>query len=491
MAAPVFLRAGLTTMRLFVATAAVALLAGCPSTFENLPPPGQLYFPTGIAHLSSSGSSNGVLVVANANFDKRYASGSIVAFDLDKVAGLPAFGQSVDGGAVQLTNLSVQEGAAVQIASFSGELAVLNLGPDRARIFVPTRSEGMNLNAADLDLPAAPGDAPKLRCFGSTAAEPKTNCAATAPGLSPKEFETSATGVPRAPAPYGVAVGPRACGSNDECGEGRTCTSGTCRAASGDVFGDVYVTHLAQADSPLASQQNLRGYLVHLESDALTVAEQSFINMGSGAGNSAAVGKNWVYVSGRYLSTGPNLLRLVNRDGAVLSTGLEQSYRVGESRGLALGTGEKRVFLAGRLPDSLLVMTVDDPAKAAPILYVVRAVALPASPNEVRVISRPGRGDLVAITCTSAGVLVLYDDDVGDVVAQISGVGLQPFGLAVDQRGTGARLFVSNFSDGRVAVIDVPDVNRPQDARLVAHLGEQQLCLTQLAGTSLCAAVAP
>jgi hypothetical protein len=38
---------------------------------------------------------------------------------------------------------------------------------------------------------------------------------------------------------------------------------------------------------------------------------------------------------------------------------------------------------------------------------------------------------------------------------------------------------VSNFADGRVAVVDVPDLSAPQVARVVAHLGKQQLCLTR------------
>jgi hypothetical protein len=38
---------------------------------------------------------------------------------------------------------------------------------------------------------------------------------------------------------------------------------------------------------------------------------------------------------------------------------------------------------------------------------------------------------------------------------------------------------VSNFQDGRVAVVDVPDLDAPRNARLVAHLGRQQLCLVR------------
>jgi hypothetical protein len=64
-------------------------------------------------------------------------------------------------------------------------------------------------------------------------------------------------------------------------------------------------------------------------------------------------------------------------------------------------------------------------------------------------------------------------------VVQVLGVGLQPFAITADQQGAGVRLYVSNFADGRVAVVDVPDLEAPQVARVVAHLGKQQLCLTR------------
>jgi DNA-binding beta-propeller fold protein YncE len=77
-------------------------------------------------------------------------------------------------------------------------------------------------------------------------------------------------------------------------------------------------------------------------------------------------------------------------------------------------------------------------------------------------------------------VVAIYDPDVGQVVAQVS-VGErsgtqspQPFGLAVQQQGTGARIFASNFGDGRIAVIDIADLGSPQLARLVAHVGVRQ-----------------
>ncbi|MDP1830317.1 MAG: hypothetical protein Q8L48_44035 [Archangium sp.] len=470
------------------------VLGGCTSGSVGIPPPlDRLYFPTGIAHVDVPGKTEGVLFVANANFDKRYSSGSIVALPLDTL-GLPGLGvpnllpDGGPGGVKEIAALNLDASQSVQIASFTGELAVQPLTADSYRLYVPTRSEGMNVYRTLATIDA--NGAPALSCIGEGTGQ---DCTATGISLSPREVERSDAGVPRAPSPYGVSVAPRSCTVPDDCCAtgatdcGRSCTAGQCVGTDGQPYADLWVTHLQQADSPMLSNLNFRGYLVRLDSDAFAANEQNFINIGSGATNSVVATGSWVYATGRVLSPAPNLLRIVNRDGVVASTALEAYFRVSDARGIALSSDGKRMFIVGRAPDTLLVATITETG-GIPILTFVRGVSLPDAPNEVRVIARPGQGDLVAVTCTSAGSVVLYDDDVGDMVALVTGVGVQPFGLAVDVRGNAARIFVSNFGDGRIAVIDVADLNRPQGARVVAQLGPQQLCLTRGASAPGCLA---
>jgi hypothetical protein len=177
-------------------------LAGCPpSTYTNPVPAERLYFPTGVVHVDAPGSTNGVLFVANANTDKRYTSGSVAAINLDLVQeaeggapGLPAFGAAVTGGARQFTVLNTA--ASVQVSSFTGELAKLDLGNDRYRLFVPSRSEGMKFQAVDAD--TSNPLAVSLGCFPAAPEGTPADCAANAPSTTPKEFSQSSTGVPRA-----------------------------------------------------------------------------------------------------------------------------------------------------------------------------------------------------------------------------------------------------------------------------------------------------
>jgi len=88
----------------------------------------------------------------------------------------------------------------------------------------------------------------------------------------------------------------------------------------------------------------------------------------------------------------------------------------------------------------------------------------------------------VLIVAQGSGSLAIYDEGIGQLVAEVKGLGVQPSQLAVDLRaGTvdgnsveQARVYVSNFGDGRVAVVDLPDLARPEDARVVAYLGRRQ-----------------
>lgn len=479
-------------MRLLVACASLLAFSACNATYSNPPPANRFYFPSGVAHVDVAGSENGALFVSGSNWDLRYTSGLFSAVNLDSVA-LPAFGAAFDGTPAAVVDLGTV--ATAEISSFAGELGVLDRGAGKLRFFIPSRSEGKHLQAVD----AVVGGDVALSCFPAAPADAPSDCFTNAPSLSPAAFEKTVEGVPRASGPYGVSVRVRACATGDDCGGGRTCaSSGVCLTSDGEPMADLYVTHIDEVDSPLASSKDPRGYLVHLESDTLTVDTSSFINMGWGGSTSAVTGGRWTYVSGRFptMTTTAgygNLLRLVDRAGTVLTTNLQWTHGVRDSRGVALNSDESVLYLAGRNPDVLLVLRIVSPLSDAPSLAVVRSVDLPVAPQQVVVISRPGQGDLVAVACSGNasgqldGTLVLYDDDVGDLVAQVGGVGLQPYGVAVDRRGAGARLFLSNFGDGRVAVVDVPDLARAQEARLVAHLGDSQLCLTQRASTPGCA----
>lgn len=473
-------------MKRTAAVLAVTLVACADPGAKSGPPITQFYFPASLEHVDVPGKTEGVLFVSNTNNDKRYATGSLVAVALDEL-GLPALGAST-GAVPQITDLRLTATQAAQINTFAGEMALQTTGTNSWRLFVPTRSESMRAYRVKAGI----GDdgRPFLACSTTDG----QNCSDEGASLSPPAFENSDAGIPRAPLPYGVAFSERSCSVDADCCPaddascGRTCSASVCQGTDKLPFADVWITHLSQADSPAQSTLNYRGYLVRLDSDAFSVAESNFINIGAGGSNSILFHKGWAYLSGRFLSPAPNLLRMVRSDGTTLSTALEYQYRVADARGMALSSDGSKLYMIGRVPDVLLSMSITN-AEVSPTATFLRATPLPNGPNEVRVIHRAGKGDLVLVSCTSSGTLAIYDEDVGNVATLVTGVGLQPFGIAVDQRGDAARVYVSDFGDGRVAVIDIPDLSRPQTARLVAHLGAQQLCIVRGVDSPGCKAV--
>lgn len=444
---------------------AVLGLAGCPPTnVEKLPPAAQFYFPTGLVHVdvarpADAGVHDGILYVANSNSDRRYDFGSVMAVDLSRL-GLPEFG-AIDTGLVakQIPDLKVDPSSIVQVASFAGEMAALPTDGG-VRLFLPTRSELNRIYAVDAPAPTATAPIPKLSCFVTDAGPPVgQNC--TPSGLTLVALEKTETGIPRAPAPIGIAVSP-------------------------PPKRDVWITALQQADSPKGSTLEQRGYVVHINGDDPNVAESSFVNVGLGGTNTVVVGKRYAYATGKaYANNVPaSLLRAIETSSfTTINMSLENTVTVSEARGAALASNEKRLYLIGRSPDTLLVNSVEGSETSTPQVRVQRSIPLPEGPTLIAAIPRIGKSDLVAISCATSGVVAFYDDEVGDLVAQLVGVGQQPYAMAVDRRmganAEGARIYVSNFADGQIAVIDVADLSRPSGARIVAFLGDKQLCLTR------------
>jgi hypothetical protein len=438
-------------------------LACVPQGELKSPPAGNFYFPTGIVYSDSSSSQKGVLYVANSNFDRRYTSGSVIAVALDGVGGggtpLPTIGTANAGGVpLSITNLGSGI-SQVYIQSFAGEMTRYPKDGENMRLFVPARGDLNPLHVIN-------ATGPTLQCLDGS-----PDCTRSSPSLS--TFEFVGNGKPRSEQPLGVGVG-----------------------TMGNVMeGRVAVTQLQETDSPILSGNDLESYLAVVTATTVppfTVTPDNFISLGffvdgnARTTNSVAVGQRFAYATERFRDADGAFLIVV--DGVTphpfQDSGLQSSFRTLEARGVALNADESRLYIASRTPDSLVVLGILNPTTVFPTLRLIATVPLPLGPSEVAVIPRSGRGNLVAITSSTAGMVSIYDEDLGIVTAQLAGVGVQPFGLAVQTAAQAARLFVTSFGDSRVAVIDIPDVNRPQQVQLVAFLGAPQTCLVEETDTS-------
>lgn len=437
-------------------------LGGCGVEVPpEAPPQDRFYFPTGV-HFLPEPEGPGTLFVASSNFDRRYDFGAITAVDLGEV-GLPA--ELGTDALDPVETLPIPDEARVLVAAFAGVVdATVADAEGNLRLFVPTRSEGDNLFAIDWDGTA-------LTCVGGEAAQ--RDC--TDFGISLTDDGLDGTregftdGKPRAPAPYAATV----------------------------VGDDVWVTHVAAADSPIGTLKNRESYVVRTSAANPSVDAGNFLSIGQAPSSAVAVGQRYTYIAGRQTSGVFQPLRLMDRTDTarVLQIPVLDEFRFLDVRDIVLSPDETRAYLLARAPDVLLVLSVDDATGDAPQLRVVRSVALPEGPTLARVISRQDRGALVAITCTVGNALAVYDDDSGQLATIVTrGMVVQPFGLAVHLppvaagEVAGARLFVSGFGDGRVAVVDIPDVSQPSGVFVRLLLGTDQRCLTQVPRPASCPA---
>ncbi|WNG48519.1 hypothetical protein F0U60_33645 [Archangium minus] len=421
---------------------------------------------------SAPGSTNGVLYVSSANFDRCYDHGTVMAVNLDQLGpdaqgrGLLPLGSYSDATAepATLEQLNLAPGARVYIQSYAGEMALRE--GDSPRLFVPARADGDQVHYIDIKEPT------RLACAGT---ENSDNCLTQGAVSLTQNLSGQTEDLPRAPAPFGISV---------------------------DTAGSVWVTHLNPADSPERSLGNYASYVVRLPGDTPSVSSSDFFSLDIpglplGGSNSVVASERYVFVSGRPAAGVTSsadarrfLVRVLDKKtNRIVDPGVDLGFAAQEARGIALVTNEPgaaastgRLYVTVRSPDSLVTVNVAGLNSDVPSLNAVGSVPLPTGPTEIALVSRGGtHGELVLVSCSTAGVLAIYDPDVGQVVAQVS-VGEpegtqsppQPFGLAVQKLDNAARVFVSNFGDGRISVIDIPDLDSPQLARLVAHIGARQ-----------------
>lgn len=440
------------------------LLAGCGTEGTlRKPPAGRFYFPTAVVHMPAA-TGEGHLVVASSNFDNRYDFGMVTSVALDGL-GLPAFGTVVETPAV-VTDLELPVGQRCDanlgcdvqgaqerlIETFAAaDVGVLRRG-DGVRVFIPTRGANNRLHA--IDVSAADG---AVTCAPGATGNDPSDCTSSAASLTQNEAADVAK--PNAPEPAAATVDP--------------------------ATGEVFAVHRYPAFDPLGTSSNPQSYVVRADGTQAALSPE-YWPVGIRGASSVTLAGRYALVTGYSsgLTVAP-LLRAIDRTdpARLFDLSLESSFRSLDTRGSALSSDGKRLFLIGRAPDMLIIVSLEDLTGERPQARAIRGVPLPDDPNHLVVIPRAGQGDLIAITCTQAGAIVLYDEDLGQISAQAFDVGGQPFGItAVRQPTAGARLYVTHFSDGQVGVYDIPDLVNARTLRQVALLGESQRCITDEQG---------
>lgn len=463
----------------------VALLAGlaaaaCQDSFAQPSPPlDSFYYPVGVAVRPLPGGKS-ALLVASTNFDLRYdqvTGGTILAVDPE--ASTPV---APDGTGGVLAVLG-----AVNVGTFGGELA----WADAVDTGTAWRAPGTYCPELASDPVLAAGGAKVLVGSRSLRTLYRVDMDATGALSHAQDWETQ---LPQALLdPYGVTI--------------------VCSSRSGTPVADAYFTHLQSA--------NGLGWVSRLD---LRTGAVVALGLGYDLTYTTAYDpdKDWLFVSTRFgAGTAPirwfqPLMPASTVEGsegfafpAFRQVSVNSIVRGGLTRDQALSNDRRLLFVALELFDydqfaatgaiytqagALAIFDLDPDAFNQPRMSLVGLVPTCLGSGQVRVLpTRPGKRDLVAVTCDVEGSLALYDHEIGKVVRYVSldtttgapQLGRMPFGLAVEAvdgaRAAGPaspclpgrpcdRIYVGAFYANLVNILEL-DPDDPTGAELVKRIG--------------------
>lgn len=427
---------------LLLAAGALAALAGCPASGEDVqPPPDGLVYPAGLA-VSPDAS---VLFVVNANADLLYDSGSVVVIDLPALEALvDAWLGSGDLGPCErdpeepsllacAQSLVVSGDAGVRVGNFATDIGIQDLGDGALRLFVPVRGDP---SVTWIDYRDG-----ELRCEGSR----------EIPLCDANNRVTRHLDDPERDALLGEPF---------------------------DVFVDsaneyAVVTHLTRGAVSL----------VHTPRDGEPVLADRMVDLFSGneIGIQAALGVagrqvpgsdgTLVYVTSRsesrvqmlsVRSAAAELMPSLVPAGFFFLNSVSPSN---DSRGIVFDADGTRAYITNRNPPMLHVIDTSTTAGGSPDNQTLASVELCRDPANVAAVDT-GQGTRVYVTCFPEAQVWAIDPEAGvveDIVRTASG----PHALAVDAQR--ALLYVASFLEHSLEVVDI-DPDSPTYNQVVLRL---------------------
>jgi hypothetical protein len=429
------------------------LLAACTASSDEVRPPNdQLFFPTGIA--VSPDVDQKWLFVTSANNDLRFDSGAVNVIDLDKVDAVIAawvadgttgdcerdsdFGETLV--CEEAPFLLPDQG--VRIGNFASSLAVQSLSDaGDARLLIPVRGDP---SVTWVDWNVAEG---RLRCDGE----------ATAFGLCDDDHRLSELrGDPDLPEmalePFGVFA--------DSAGE------------------FAVVTHLFRGAVTLVDSPRAGTPVISDALEFVFVGQDDIVGSVALAGHPTAPGRP-VYIAGRsenrVVMMGIERQVSDTRPVLVPSTAFPldgiSNGSVGDasdSRGLAFDASGERMFIVNRSPAALHVYDTAIGATGAPNNRLIGGTDLCGQASNITV-GDAGDGERAFVTCFSDGEVWVVDPRGRVGVESFVQVGRGPYGVAFS--AARKRLYVSNFLENTVAVVDLTPNARTRH-RVVLRIGD-------------------
>ncbi|UJR80791.1 YncE family protein [Sandaracinus amylolyticus] len=435
-------------------------IAGCDLDNPGVPlPAATLNFPIAIAVVDGAPETgdDDFLLVVNSNFDVRYASGSLQSWRLSEieaaidqaVAGVDDLGVDCGEDGLPACEIHIEERPdvflqdEVRIPSHADGIAV---GPTEERIYLPVRSGRGGLTWIDLS-------GGNFSCGEGDACDDLHNTVAVAPVSRELSLPTD---------PVALTVVPRAL-----VGGGQSDAIVMIhRNGSGSLLLD-----------DLRGQPTLFDVIEGLPTDVVSVEmdpESGTVWMTS-APPSTRPTRDLVAVA-PIVSDVDTRLAVVNR---ITLAGVDDGGVGSDTRDIAFDVGVDRAWVLARRPEAVITVDFRVPPVAPNLAPLGEIFAVASGPSRLERVVVPfdpdGDGPIVPrdrtyllATAYDANNVSVIDPELG-LIATVAGLA-GPFEMAYDP--TRELLFVINFRNNTIGVVDLSPLRTGASPRLIAYLGD-------------------
>ncbi|AKF06601.1 YncE family protein [Sandaracinus amylolyticus] len=436
-------------------------IAGCDLDNPGVPlPAATLNFPIALAVVDGAPETNDddYLLVVSSNFDVRYASGSVQSWRLaelqtaidDAVAGVDDLGVDCGEDGRPACEIQIEERPEVflqdevRIPSHADGIAV---GPSEDRIYLPVRSGRGGLTWIDL----ADG---LFGCGEGDACDDLHNTVAVAPVSRELSLPTD---------PVALAVVPR-----DLVGGGDADAIVIAhRNGSGSLLLD-----------DLRGQPTLFDVIDGLPTDVVSAEmdpESGAVWLTSAPPSSRPT-RDLVAVA-PIVSDVDTRLAVVNR---ITLAGLDDGGTGSDTRDIAFDVGVDRAWVLARRPEAVITVDFRVPPVAPNLAPLGEIFAVASGPSRLERVVVPFDPDgdegpiparertYLLASCYDANNVSVIDPELG-LIATVAGLA-GPFEMAYD--ATRELLFVINFRNNTIGVVDLSPLRTGASPRLIAYLGD-------------------
>ena len=181
------------------------------------------------------------------------------------------------------------------------------------------------------------------------------------------------------------------------------------------------------------------------------------------------------YATGRVATSLVAFRPAIGSDARVLGIYLEDliyvptPYTSYEGRSLLFSEDGDRLYMTNQSPNSMLVFDTsegDNDSVSGRQNRVIEEIDMPVNSDRMIWVEMPGYNPLIYVSSFTDDLVTIVDPSIPAIVGKAR-VGAGPYDLAVDIES--ARVYVSNFGDNSLSVLDISDPLAPVEIQVIGE----------------------